>query len=187
MQNATDTQSSNVDPTDPTDSRKQYDWESKYPVAACSKIWWEATYVVVLIGMSLVLILANWRGITADWLSVTGHNADVLRRYCYYSFAGLLGGGVFCLKYLYRMVARGYWHMDRRIWRFTSPLNALALAFVTGALLEASIISLRAPISGSAIVGIGFLVGYFADAAVAKLHEVAEVLFGATLKKQKDQ
>lgn len=177
-------QGPDVGSADPTDGRDKYKWESSYPPEACAKIRFEAAYIVILILLSLLLIVANWKGMPADIMGATGHGAEVLKRYSYYSFAGLLGGSVFCLKYTYRVVARGYWHMDRRLWRLLSPLTALSLAFVIGALLEASIISVRAPLSGAAIIGFGFLIGYFADAAVAKMHEVAEVLFGASSKRR---
>ncbi|MEQ1933456.1 MAG: hypothetical protein ABL962_06200, partial [Fimbriimonadaceae bacterium] len=84
--------------------------------------------------------------------------------------------------YLYRVVARGYWHVDRRLWRVLSPLISLGLSIAFGALVEASFLSSRAPTSGAAAVAFGFLVGYFADAAVAKMHEVAEVVFGTTIR-----
>lgn len=171
-----------VGSADPTDGRKQYDWQSRYPDEARSIIRSEATYVVCLLIASLLLILATWKGGPAEILSVTGKDAEILRKYCLYALSGLLGGAVYGLKYLYRVVARGYWHLDRRLWRFLSPLISLAVAFAFGTLLEASFLTMRPPVSGAAIVAIGFLTGYFADAAVAKMHEIADVLFGTTLK-----
>jgi hypothetical protein len=35
------------------------------------------------------------------------------------------------------------------------------------------------------VVGLGFLVGYFSDSAIAKLTEIAETLFGTTRAKEK--
>ncbi|MFZ1058044.1 MAG: hypothetical protein WAP47_02505 [Candidatus Rokuibacteriota bacterium] len=142
----------------------------------------EACYVVLLLFASLILILLSWKGVLGDLLGVTGADATTLRKYAIYSFAGLLGGAVFGVKYLYRVVARGYWHVDRRLWRYLSPLNALALAFVMGAALEASFVSARGPSSTGAIVTFGFMVGYFADQAIAKLHEIATAMFGTATK-----
>jgi len=176
------TKGPDVGTADPTDGRKQYEWESKYPSEAVSKIRVEAVYVVILFFLSLSLILATWKGLSANIVGVAGNEAETLKKYCYYGFSGLLGGTIFSIKYLYRSVARGYWHLGRRLWRFLSPLTSLGLAFAIGALLEASIISVRTPASGPAVIGIGFLIGYFADSAVAKMHEVAEVLFGTTIR-----
>lgn len=170
---------------DPTDGRDVMEWKSRYPDEARGQIRLEATYVASLFFASLLLILATWKGIPGELAGVTGSDAAILKKYCLFGFSGLLGGTIFCIKYLYRVVARGYWNVDRRLWRLFSPLTALGVAFAMGALIDASFISLRAPSSGAGIVGIGFLVGYFADPAVAKMHEIAEVLFGTTIK-QKD-
>jgi hypothetical protein len=35
------------------------------------------------------------------------------------------------------------------------------------------------------VIGLGFLVGYFSDSAIAKLTEVAETLFGTVRAKEK--
>jgi len=134
----------------------------------------------------LLLIFVTWKGLSASLVGVTGTEAGTLRKYCYYGFSGLLGGTVFCIKYLYRAVARGYWHLDRRLWRLLSPLTALGLALAIGALIEASLISVRTPMSGPAVVGVGFLIGYFADSAAAKMQEVADVLFGTTITRARE-
>ncbi|MBK9617192.1 MAG: hypothetical protein IPO35_17445 [Uliginosibacterium sp.] len=94
------------------------------------------------------------------------------RIYTLYFSAGMLGGSVFCLKYFYRVVARGYWHQDRSLWRFMSPLISAQLAFAIGALINSQLIKYSAAQHTSTIVGTGFLVGYFGDLAVAKMHEV---------------
>jgi len=51
-------------------------------------------------------------------------------------------------------------------------------------LIDASLIGTKGPVSGAAFVSIGFLSGYFADEAVGKMYEIANVLFGksATVK-----
>src|SRR3546814_6990402 len=45
----------------------------------------------------------------------------VFNRYSYLFFSGVLGGTLFGLKYLYKVVARGWWNEDRELWRFFSP------------------------------------------------------------------
>jgi hypothetical protein len=42
---------------------------------------------------------------------------------------GVLGGSVFSIKWLYHSIARGKWHLDRRPWRFLTPLMSGARLF----------------------------------------------------------
>lgn len=174
--------SPNVGIADPTDGREKYQWKSSYPEEAKRKIRLEAFYLSFVFFATLVFILLTWKGITADWLNVAGKPAEVLRKYSYYVAAGTLGGSVFSIKFMYRVVARGYWHVDRQMWRYLTPVVSFGVAFAGGALIEASMFSGRPPLSGAAIVGTGFLIGYFADQAIAKMYEVANVIFGATNK-----
>ena len=73
------------------------------------------------------------------------------------------------------------WHVDRQLWRLMSPLMSLAVAFVVGTLVQANLMhgngtGLSAPSS----VSLGFMAGYFSDAAIAKMYEIANVVFGTT-------
>lgn len=54
----------------------------------------------------------------------------------------------------------------------------MAIAFIVGAMIESSLISSNSTTSGASIISMGFLAGYFADQAVAKMYEIAEVVFG---------
>ena len=171
---------------DPTDGRAPYDWKGRYPSDAIACIRIEASYNVILLAVAMVLLLATWQNYICFLLSVSIENEATLRKYCYYSFAGLLGGTVFATKYLIRVVARGYWHIDRRLWRLLSPLNALAMGFAMGALAEGNFLKPQAHSSGAGIVAFGFLTGYFSDAVTGKLHEVANVIFGTSIKPPKD-
>jgi hypothetical protein len=172
----------NAGTADPTDGRKRWDWSCGYPPEARRIYHGEAMYLVFFMLAGLALVLFSWTGHTAEFLGVKGHAAITLKKYCYYVGAGAVGGAVFSIKFMYRVIARGYWHLDRQMWRFLSPVVALGVAFGTGALIEASLVSGHAPSSGSAIVGTGFIIGYFADQAIAKMYEVAMVLFGTTSK-----
>ncbi len=176
-----------VGTADPTDGRVRYDWRSHYPDDAHAQIRCEACYIVLVLFASFIMILATWKGVLADLLSVTGDNAATLKKYSMYSSSGLLGGAVFGIKYLYRVVARGYWNTDRKLWRYLSPLVCLALAFVMGAAVEANVVSSRGLTSIPAIVTFGFVVGYFADHAIGKLHDVATVIFGTSPMRSKDK
>ena len=169
---------------DPTDGREAYEWATRYPRIAWVQIIWEALYLIVIFLISLFIIFATWKGWACSFLSASPGEALTLKKYIYYAASGMLGGVAFGIKYFYRVVARGYWHQDRIIWRLKSPLLAMALAFVVGALIDASLIPTRGPSSDAAFVSIGFLVGYFADKAIAKMYEIADVIFGASATKK---
>lgn len=168
----------NASTSDPKDGKKQLDWDYHYPAEARKKIQQEVIYLTILFFVSFLTIFVIW----ADWfsslVSFTPTQSIIFKKYSYYSLSGLLGGAIFGIKMLYRYVARGYWHLNRRIWRFMSPLVGMAIAFVIGAMIDASFINFRETLNGSTIVVIGFLAGYFADEAVGKMYEVASVIFG---------
>lgn len=164
-----------------SDGRNPFQWESRYPEIARREILMESIFVFVLFGLSLCLIYLTWNGALSDFLGVADVDKVVFNKYAYYSLSGLLGGVVFGMKYLYRVVARGYWHQDRRAWRLMSPFIAFAIAFIIGTLLDSSMISASQPLLSSSIISIGFLSGYFADEAVGKMYEIASVVFGKSI------
>jgi len=166
---------------DPTDGRKQYFWNSEYPPQARSEIRCEALFLFFILFISNFLIFATWRGWVDSIFNLSPKQIIILRQYAYYSSAGILGGVTFGIKYFYRVVARGYWHQDRRCWRLLSPFIASTIAFIVGAMVDSTLIATRIKMSGSAFISIGFLTGYFADNAVAKMSEIANVLFGRSV------
>jgi hypothetical protein len=173
------------DTGDPTDGRNKFDWQTRYKssnTSAWHQIAVEATYTVSAAFIALTLIFMVWRGLIPKWAGWNHAEAQSFRIYGFYAASGLLGGTVFCLKYLYRVVARGYWHEDRRLWRFISPLISMFVAFAIGALIQSKMISFSVQSRAPGIVGTGFLLGYFGDQAVAKLHEIANVLFGTSTR-----
>jgi len=170
-----------VSPTGRTDGRVPYEWESKYPESAKKYIRIEGGYLIVLFFLSLSLIFSNWNGWLATTLSIPPNGAFIFKKYAYYASSGLLGGVIFDVKNFYRSLASGWWHLDRRAWRFLSPLLGLATAIVIGAMIDASLISAEEPTMGAAFLSIGFLSGYFADKAIAKMGEVADVIFGKSV------
>ena len=170
-----------VSPTGRTDGRKPYEWESRYPAPAKNQMRLEAVYLSMLFVLSLGLIFTNWNGWLSDCLSIPNSGLGDFRKYTYYASSGLLGGVVFDIKNFYRSVASGWWHLDRRAWRLLSPLLGLATAFIIGAMIDASLLSTAAPTIGSACLSIGFLSGYFADKSIAKMGEIADVIFGKSV------
>jgi magnesium-transporting ATPase (P-type) len=168
----------NPNSRDPADGRKSYEWASRWDAVALKEIYWETAYIFFILFISLFLIFATWKGWMCLWLSSQENEAIVLKIYAYFAFSGMLGGITFGMKHFYRMVARGGWHQDRRIWRIMSPFIAMVIAIIIGAMLDIGIIPYKKPLTGATIMVIGFLAGYFADEAVGKMYEIAKVIFG---------
>lgn len=164
------------------DERDRFNWASRYEDEAWKKIRVESIYVVVVVVLALVGLYFTWHGLAPRLLSYGCVDCSpiVLKRYLYVFLGGLLGGGLFGLKYLYKVVARGWWNQDRVIWRFASPLLSAGLAFAAGAFFSAGILGFSSARddSSSAFVALGFIVGYFADRASGKMQEIAETMFG---------
>jgi hypothetical protein len=174
---------------DPTDGRKPYEWKSKYEDPTARKeILKEAVYVGFLLFAFPALMLVLWLDLPKYRLHLSDHKYRILLKYSFAWLAGSLGGVLFDLKWLYHTVARGSWHMDRRLWRFFTPHISGGLSFFVLALVASGglrIFDSIATNSLSLVVGLGFLVGYFSDSAIAKLTEVAETLFGTVRAKEK--
>lgn len=164
---------------DLTDGKGVGEWRSRYPRQAWVQIIVEAICLSIFFVASFSLIFANWKGWIDTFLTAAPKEILNPRKYVYYMAAGLLGGTVFGIKFFYRVVARGWWHQDRIMWRLLSPLLAMTLAFVLGTLIDSSWIGAQNLGSAATCISIGFLVGYFADEAIAKMYEIATVIFGA--------
>ena len=162
------------------DERKRFFWRSRYPVEAGKAIYLEAAYVVAVFGGSLIAILLTWRGDLFSLVGCAECNPSTLRRYAYLFFSGVMGGSLFGLKYLYKVVARGWWNVDRRLWRLFSPWLAGGIAFGVGALAGAGLFgfTMSATPGGASFVSLGFIAGYFADSASRKMQDIADTLFG---------
>ena len=169
-----------------TDGRAQLDWRSKYDADAVSQIRFDAAYIGLLLVVALTAIFLTWRG-TAYTLMTTGCETcshATFNKYSYFFLGGFLGGVLFAVKYLYKVVARQYWNMDRRLWRLFSPFLSGGLALVVGALIDSGVLGLTIKVaSGAAYFSYGFITGYFADRAIDKMQEVAETVFGAPGRK----
>lgn len=168
-----------VIPHDETDGRAIDQWKSRYPPAARSEIAWEATAVGAISVGSLLMIFFLWSGLLTQWTGCVACARPAFTRYGYFFLGGVLGGTLFGIKYLYHVVARGFWNQDRRLWRLLSPLLSGSLAFVIGALTDAGLLGLTTSASKApAFLSLGFITGYFGDKALAKMTEIADVIFG---------
>jgi hypothetical protein len=167
-------------PADPLDSRSKWDWKSKYPAEANRWILLETFYLMFLIYVVAVLFFLFWRGYPGRWFHVAPADYLVWRRYAFAWLSGVWGGCLFSAKWLYHSVAKGEWHLDRRIWRYMTPHLSGGIAFGLFAVLSSGLFplvdaaSLR---SLAATVAVGFIGGYFSDQAAAALAGFAARLF----------
>lgn len=174
---------------DPTDGREPYDWKSKYddPVAR-KEINREAIYLGALLFAMPTLMIVLWLEYPKTLLHLSDQKYQAIVKYGFAWAAGTLGGVLFDLKWLYHAVARGSWHQDRRLWRIFTPHISGGLSFFVLALVASGALRIfdsKATDSLRLVVGLGFLVGYFSDSAIAKLTEIAETLFGTIRAKEK--
>ncbi|KAA6344189.1 hypothetical protein EZS27_008160 [termite gut metagenome] len=162
---------------DPSDGRKIGDWESKYPQEARNAINWEKRYLLIL--LSVIAIMGFLLGIQCKSQIIQCDFAlsPKVHSYCFAWIGGMLGGIVFVCKWLYHTVARGIWHIDRRIWRVVSPILSGIVALIFVVIFCSGIASDVETYSVHKSCGIGFLVGYFSDNAIGKLSELANVFF----------
>jgi hypothetical protein len=148
----------------------------------------EAIYLGTLLFLMPMLMVVLWLEFPKYWFHLSDAKYAPLLKYGFAWAAGTLGGVLFDLKWLYHTVARGLWHLDRRLWRIFTPHISGGLSFFALALISSGALRIfdsKATNSPASIVGVGFLVGYFSDSAIAKLTEVAETLFGTTRAKEK--
>lgn len=172
---------------DTTDGREKHDWESKYPEAALRVIRIEALVLSSLLFTSLVMLFLTWCGVLstplAECCSENATSAKTLEWFMYVCASGLMAGTIFSMKWLYHAVARGWWHIDRQLWRFMSPLISVGVAFVVAVLVQENLLNgAIASSNPSSAIAIGFLAGYFSDNAIAKMLEVANVIFGTATR-----
>lgn len=173
-----------------TDERNKYDWKSRWDDGAKRHICIDAVFVGLFLIVTLITIFLTWRGVVFTQLTggCTNCSRATFDRYAYFFLGGQLGGTLFAVKYLYKVVARGYWHLDRRLWRIFTPLIAGGLGLAIGAMIDSGILGLTTKVNaGSAYFSVGFIAGYFADSALAKMQEVADIVFGSAERRPPPQ
>lgn len=170
-------------PDDPTDGRERLEWRSKYDPDALRHIWFESAYLACLLLIIMIAMAILWLNYPKFWLGLSDQKYQRFLKYSVAWLSGVLGGTLFDIKWLYHSVARQMWHLDRRLWRLFTPHISGGLAFAIVVLISSGMFRIfdrQAVESLSQVVGVGFLVGYFSDSAVAKLTEIAETIFGTS-------
>ncbi len=172
-----------------TDGRARGEYASLYPKAAWKQITFEFGYLGALL-LALTLCLID----PALSKSEIGGDAGVYTTYFFQfeirseavkwialTISGMLGGTIFCLKWLYHSVAKGAWHRDRLLWRIVVPFNSALVALFTGFLFASGAVpflkdeTLDTPIMAASF---GFIFGYFSDNILAALQNFAQKIFG---------
>jgi hypothetical protein len=175
-------------PVDPTDGRELLEWRSRYSKDAKKSIRGEAIYLASLLLFTPLFIVILWLEYPKGWFALPDRKYEPILKYGLAWLSGVLGGTLFDVKWLYHSVARQLWHLDRRLWRVFTPHISGGLAFAVVALISSGMLRIldsQAVESYSLVVGIGFMVGYFSDSAIAKLAEIAETLFGVSRAKER--
>ncbi len=164
---------------DYTDGRAPYDWQSRFPVEARKHIYCEA----VLLAVTL-LILICLTSVTLAFSSSISANIDP--RIIVQFFCGAVGGTTFSIKWLIHSVAKGSWHLDRRLWRLFVPLVGGVYACAVLTLLDSGMILGHAgdvSRGTASTASMAFLIGYFSDGVSGLLTNIANAVFGTVREK----
>lgn len=163
------------------DGKKPGDWKTVY----CGKSWAfiviESIYVSFLLIGAFALCFQTWNLNFNNTLLLTDSKYATLSPFIYCFSAGIIGGTLFAIKWLYHCVARQKWHIDRILWRIFTPWISGVFALVMYVLMKSGLFSAfdgDAISNGYTAFSIGFLVGYFSDSAMSKFREIADTLFG---------
>lgn len=172
---------------DGTDGRHLWDPRSRWDDDSRRAQTTEGVFIALLLLTSisfLALVGVGWLRWLLTRVGVPAELGAAADHYSQLAAGGLLGGTVYGGKWLYHAVARGLWHEDRRTWRYLSPLISVGTTIGVGMVIEGGLYrpSGHAIESAPGIVGVGFLIGYFSDRALAKMRELTEVLFGFSEK-----
>lgn len=162
------------EPPLPDDGHELWSWETKYDDAAWKIIKKEAIYLGVLLGAGIILLLVNYLGLLYCVINSIQSKPELLvTKELYCAIFGFLGGTVYGIKILYKAVARGKWHVDRKLWRIFTPWVSLVLSIVIASIMSDTILS----INNYGAVLIGFFAGYFSESAIGKLYAIAKIIF----------
>jgi hypothetical protein len=177
--------------TDYTDGRAPYDWQSKFPAEASKHICCEAiilaiTLLISIFFTSIALIYAGNPNLLAFPMLGPNASTNIDPRIIVLFFCGSVGGTTFSIKWLIHSVAKGSWHLDRRLWRLFVPLVGGVYACAVLTLLDSGMILGRAgdvSRGTASAASMAFLIGYFSDGVSGLLTNIANAVFGTIREK----
>ena len=162
------------EPPLPNDNRERWDWKTKYDDDAWKIIYKEAIYLGILLFVGFVLLIINYIRIPFAAVSFFQNKPEsVVTKEFYCAIFGFIGGTIYGIKILYKAVAHGRWHADRKLWRIFTPWVSLVLSIVIASIMSDTILS----INNYGAVLIGFFAGYFSESAIGKLYALANIIF----------
>ena len=171
------------------DGRKGGEWRTRYSPTAWTQILLELFFLAILLSFAAILLIDgitmqsqdnNEEGYIYSGI-INVHILDGAVKWIMLALAGFIGGIVFDLKWLYHSVAKGIWNRDRVLWRVIVPFNSSIVSLFTGFIIISEIIPFldsRAFDNIYAILGFGFIFGYFSDNILAALQNFARRIFG---------
>lgn len=167
------------------DNRELGDYQTRYGLTVWLQIVIELAVVVVYLAAALYgIALALWLRKNAP-TTTTEIQIAACMPWAAVFFAGIAGGSLFALKFLYHTVAKNEWNRDRILWRFIVPVNSGVLAVCSGFGVSSGIVPFLDPQALDnlyASLFFGFFLGYFADHALARLQRLALEWFGTVDK-----
>lgn len=163
------------------DNRAFGDFASRYGPSVWAQIVFELALLVMYLGMAMYgVALSLWLR-SHQPVSALERYLHAVAPWGWIFFAGVVGGSLFALKFLYHAVAKNEWNRDRILWRFIVPINSVVLAIFLAFGVASKIVPFlddRTIANLYAGLFFGFFVGYFADHALARLQRLALDWFG---------
>ncbi len=171
------------------DGRPNGDWKTRFDCTAWLQIVVELAYLCIVLSACVVLLL-DAASTKENAGEATGQIGSALlgiqfsidrANWIALALAGMIGGTVFDLKWLYHSVARGVWNRDRVLWRLIVPWNSAMVSLFTGFLVASGVVPFlknEAFDEIYTVLGCGFLFGYFSDNILAAMQNFARKIFG---------
>jgi hypothetical protein len=172
---------------DLSDNRKPGDWVSRYSWKAWVQIITELFYLLLLLFIGLLVISdavvsSNLNPIAEQVRSsLLGLSVPAaIAKWIGLAIAGMIGGIVYDLKWLYHSVAYNIWNRDRCLWRVCVPIISSMVSLFTGFLFASGLVPLKDELFNNvyALLGFGFVFGYFSDSVLAALQNFARRSLG---------
>ncbi|WP_298257562.1 hypothetical protein [uncultured Litoreibacter sp.] len=187
-----------VDEDELDDDRCPWDWKTKYPYRVWFQISIELIWTLSILVFALLILFDGALVRATDCLNTCQNQTHYASEIFGVSIrseavnwialfaAGMIGGALFVLKWLYHSVAKGRWHQDRLLWRLIVPINSAVVSLFTGFIFASGVIPF---LKGEAfddlytLLGFGFIFGYFSDNILAALQNIAQNIFGTLTDK----
>lgn len=169
------------------DRRQRGEYKSRYPWHVWLQVIIELLVLLIALSFALyVVALSVWPNHPPIW--VLDQFVQQARPWPAVFSAGVAGGCLFALKFLYHAVAKEEWNRDRVLWRFIVPLNSGTLALFSGFGITAGVIPfIDQKLFENIYIALffGFFIGHFSDNFLAALQRLALDWFGTVDRVEK--